>query len=155
MRHDGWLPVIATGVAGGLGSALGLVAASLAARESPVAPLNASAHWLLGEGAAQAPGPAWPETAAGLATHFGATTFWAAVLFGAARLTRATRPAARWTAAGAVTLGAGVVDYGILPRSLSPGWHLVLPPAGVAAGFLGMGLGLGLGLAACRGRAAS
>ncbi|WP_413875140.1 hypothetical protein [Albidovulum sp.] len=39
-----------------------------------------------------------------------------------------------------------VLDYGLRPEQLSPGWHLVLPGAAVFGGFLALGAGLALGV---------
>jgi hypothetical protein len=48
---------------------------------------------------------------------------------------------------------AGVVDYGIVPRRLTPGWELALPPKSVAAVLAAMALGLAAGgILAQRGR---
>lgn len=40
---------------------------------------------------------------------------------------------------------AALVDYGIVPRRLSPGWEGPLPPASVPGGFVGLFAGLVLG----------
>jgi hypothetical protein len=53
-------------------------------------------------------------------------------------------------AAGTAAI-AGAVDYGLVPRRLSPGWEHALPPRGVAAGFAALGLGLALGALVTRG----
>ena len=52
-----------------------------------------------------------------------------------------------WAMLGALAL---VIDYGLLPRKLSPGWHLALSRSSVLMGFMSMSLGLGLGGVAAR-----
>lgn len=47
-------------------------------------------------------------------------------------------------------LVASVVDYGLIPRRLSPGWELALSPRSAALGMAAMALGLGLGGLAAR-----
>lgn len=60
-----------------------------------------------------------------------------------------------WPLAAGAAVIAGVVDYALMPTRLSPGWELVLPPAGVMAGpaSLGTGLAIGLALVSRRGHA--
>jgi len=40
---------------------------------------------------------------------------------------------------------AAIVDYGLLPKNLTPGWEEPLPVRSVAGGFGGLALGLALG----------
>lgn len=125
------------------GAGLGLMSA--AETGSFLAPLNATSHWLFGAEAAARPGLRAGPTTVGLATHVAASLFWAAVMALALWRWRMTRPLPLMAAGLATAALAGLIDYGILPRALSPGWHLVLPPAAVAAGFACLGLGLGAG----------
>jgi hypothetical protein len=58
-----------------------------------------------------------------------------------ARMPRRDRATA--VASGAAVAGlAYVVDYHLLPRRLTPGWELRLPPRSVALGFAALGFGL-------------
>lgn len=133
------------GLCGGLVALGVLVAVAVVTGAWPLSPINATAHWLYGPEAAHADSIVAKVTAVGLATHFAASILWAAVLLGVAS---ALAPVRRLTllvlglAVGGVAL---VVDYGILPVHLSPGWHLVLPWWGVILGFAALGLGLGAG----------
>src|SRR5690606_31811586 len=52
-----------------------------------------------------------------------------------------------WLAGLATATIAGLVDYGLMPARLRPGWELVLPPLAVVAGLVALGVGLSLGLA--------
>ena len=40
---------------------------------------------------------------------------------------------------------AAIVDYGLVPKRLTPGWEEPLPIRSVAGGFAGLALGLALG----------
>ena len=130
------------------GAGLGLM--SMAENGSFLAPVNATSHWLFGAEKAAGPGFRSGPTVVGLITHVAASLFWAAMMALALWRWRLTGGLPLMAAGLATAATAGVIDYGILPRALSPGWHLVLPPAGVAAGFACLGLGLGAG--ACMAR---
>lgn len=136
-------------------SGLGLGLMSWALSGSLLAPVNATSHFFYGPEAAARGGWLGGPTVVGAAVHVAASLFWAAVLaLGLAWLARPGRPwspAALLAAGLAVGAAAGVVDYGILPRILSPGWHLVLPAWAVAAGFALLGAGLGIGAVMARG----
>lgn len=137
-------PALGAGIWAAVLAGAGLGLMTLVLHGSFLAPFNATSHWLFGPGAAQAgfrPGP----TLTGLATHILASLFWAFLMVLALHFARIARPALLFGAGIATAAVALIVDYGILPRVLSPGWHLVLPPAGVAAGFLLLGIGLGIG----------
>lgn len=138
------------GLCGGMVALGALVAMAALTGVWPLAPVNATAHWLYGPGAAEVTRLTVRETGVGLATHFAASILWAAVLLGVAS---ALAPVRRLTllvlglAFGGIAL---VVDYGILPTHLSPGWHLVLPWPAVIPGLVALGLGLAAGGCAAR-----
>lgn len=123
---------------------------SVAVSGSFLAPLNATSHWLFGTAEAARGGWMAGPTLMGLVTHVVASLFWACVLMLALRVWPLYAPAALFVAGLGTGVIALVVDYGILPRMLSPGWHLVLPWPAVIAGFLLLGAGLGLGAIAAR-----
>ena len=54
-------------------------------------------------------------------------------------------PAAIARDAAAVSAIAAVVDYGLMPKRLTPGWEEPLPIRSVAGGFAGLALGLAIG----------
>jgi hypothetical protein len=125
----------------------GAVLALLARAEgaSAVQPINATSHWLHGDDAGKVTDIDARHTGTGLATHHAACVFWAA-LFETIRsaapdagLSRIVRDAA------AVSVVAAIVDYGIVPRRLTPGWEEPLPIRSVAGGFAGLALGLAIG----------
>lgn len=107
----------------------------------PLAAIGASSHWLWPEAGADGrfhPG----ETGVGIATNLVAAAMWGAVM--AATLRRTAAPPL--TVAVAVAVGAAVIDYGVLPRRLSPGWDRVLSPVGVVAGFVALAVGMAAGV---------
>jgi hypothetical protein len=110
-----------------------------------VQPINATSHWLHGEDAGKDKQLDAKHTGAGYATHHAACVMWASLF-----------ETIRWRApdAGAgsilrdaalVSAVAAVVDYGLVPKRLTPGWEEPLPIRSVAGGFAGLALGLGLG----------
>ncbi|WJS86834.1 hypothetical protein [Paracoccus sp. TOH] len=129
-----------------------LVLGALAAgRGLPVwMPLNATSHGLHGPEAAGVTALDLAHTGLGAAIHIASCFFWAAVAVLLIR--RAAQGGAwlGWTAGLATAAMAGLVDYGLMPARLRPGWELVLPPWGVLAGLAAVGVGLSLGLIAAR-----
>ena len=116
-----------------------------AAGRSAVAPINATSHIVHGPRAGSVDRVDLSHTATGVAINHGASIFWALPL--AWWLTRdRSRYASEIVRAAAVTGAvAGCVDYGLLPRRLSPGWHHALPARSVAGAFGAMAAGLALG----------
>lgn len=110
------------------------------------AALNATTHAIHGPEVARSPVLDWSRTGLGTLIHVAAAFFWAGVAVGLARLVRLRSSGGAWLVGLGTAALAGLVDYGILPRRLTPGWELVLPPWGVALGLLALGLGLALGL---------
>jgi len=123
------------------------VLAALAKMEGKRAaqPLNSTSHWLHGENAADAGGIDAAHTGVGLATHHASALFWAL-------------PFEMWLAShppqSSLQLGrnaavmsaiAAIVDYGITPRQLTPGWELTLTRKSMVGAFAGLALGLTAG----------
>jgi hypothetical protein len=119
----------------------------------PLQPLNATSHWLHGPDAGRRRGADLAHTGTGFATHHASSVFWALPL----EWWLATReePDLLDVAGGAAAVAAtaAAVDYGLVPRRITPGWEHAVSPAGVAAGIAGLGLGLAAG--ALLGRALS
>lgn len=112
---------------------------------SAAAPINATSHVFLGAAAGDVDRIDMPHTGAGSAINLGASIFWALPF--AWWLHQRRNPTRSEVALGAATTAtvAAVVDYGIVPRRLSPGWELVLPPRAVGTAFASMAAGLALG----------
>jgi hypothetical protein len=133
----------------GTGAAVAAVAAvALAARReglSPLRPINASSHIVWGEEAGKTSDLDARHTALGLAINVGAGFFWGSVM-ASLRSRRSDRSEANiMSDAATVGLLASVVDYGIVPRRLSPGWENAVSPASVAFGMASMAAGLAAG----------
>jgi hypothetical protein len=111
---------------------------------SAVAPINATSHVLYGDEAATADTVDVKHTVPGVLINTGAGIFWALVR--ELMLDRTRRPTrAKSAAASAATAGlAYAVDYGLLPRRLTPGWELRVSRKHVALGFVALGVGLGV-----------
>lgn len=135
-------------VAGLLAGALCALALSLlAARQGlpPWTPLNATSHLIHGPAAA-IPDLNWTHTAPGGVIHFASAFFWAAIAVLLLRLLGGTSVHLAWIFGLGTAALAGIVDYGLMPARLTPGWELILMPVEVALGFLALGIGLSLGL---------
>lgn len=117
--------------------ALPLIALAHGAR--PLSAINASAHWLdQTAGATTGPHPVF--TPVGLATNIAAAALWGGVM--GAALSRSGHPV---LAATAVAATAAMVDYGLMPRRLTPGWEMALPRSAVVAAFAAMAVGMAAG----------
>lgn len=128
----------------GAGAALGSVGAIMALAKAEgkpaLGPVNASSHWLWGDEAGQHSQADFRHTGMGGATNIGAGLMWGG-LFGA-YLQRRSPSATDIVRDGAV-LGAiaSLLDYGLLPRRLSPGWEQVLSSRSVVLAMASMALG--------------
>lgn len=104
--------------------------------------INATSHWLFGDGAARRRNIEAARTGVGLATHFAASVFWAACF---ERWVLA-RPSPGLDAivrkAVAVSALAAVVDYTITPKRFTPGWELVLSKRSMALVYASLAAGL-------------
>ena len=134
--------------AGAVASLLSAAVLALASRReagSPYACLNATSHWIWGDGAAGHQGPSLRYTAAGYLIHHAASCFWG-VLYERSVGERADE----WPAAGRIAAGmtaaavASVVDFRVVPHRLSPGFELRLSRPAITAGYVAFGLGLAL-----------
>jgi hypothetical protein len=108
-------------------------------------PLNATSHWWHGDGAGSVQEVDLAHTGVGYATHHASSVLWA-LMFEALRA-RDTRTDLASIARDAATVSAAatVIDYGVMPRRLTPGWELALPQRSVAVGLAALAAGLTLG----------
>lgn len=139
--------IAATAISGACTAAVGFIALGLlgwGTAGSFMAPVNAMAHLFLGQQAAR-PGLFWDVTSVALVTHVLASLFWAALMVLAIRFARLRGALALFLAGVATGIVALIVDYGLLPRALSPGWHLALSWPSLVVAFILFGAGLGLG----------
>lgn len=132
-------PWLAPGMVATLMLSVALPALAGLAGRHPMAAVNASSRWLWPEAPfVDAVHPAY--TTVGALTNAGAALMWGAVMAAALRRTGAPLPTAIGTA-----VSAAVLDYGVLPRRLSPGWERAMPVWGVAIAFGVMAAGMAMG----------
>lgn len=135
-------------VSGTVASIATTAALSLLARgagRSAVAPINATSHWAHGDVAADVSSPDASHTLVGYLTHHGATIFWAYLFERLAGLRGRPGAPVLFRDATAVAAIAAVVDYGLVPKRLTPGWELVLPKRRVATAYAVLAAGLAVG----------
>jgi hypothetical protein len=118
--------------------------ASLAARRtsgSAASALNATSHFLWGERAARKEGYSLKYTATGFIANYGASIFWA-FFYEALGGGKRRRPVRALADAALVSAAAYITDYHLVPRRLTPGFELRVPPAALAAVYAALALGL-------------
>ncbi|MFQ6182704.1 hypothetical protein ACLMJV_12155 [Sinorhizobium meliloti] len=137
--------IAASGLCAGLASLAALAVAAERRNRSPWRPINATSHWIHGPRSGSVSRPDLAHTGTGFTTHMLAS-FWWALPF-SAMIGRSARPSpSRVVAAAAGTTAlAALVDYGLVPKRLTPGWELALPKSDLMMAYVAMGLGLVLG----------
>jgi hypothetical protein len=131
---------LGTGVSVATAAILGLVAS--AAGRSPVRVVNSTSHWFHGDRGARTATVDLSHTAAGWATHHGASLFWAAVFEAVRRVGPRRSVIADATLVSAL---AAFVDYAVVPKRLTPGWEKVVSPGAIALAYGAMALALAAG----------
>ena len=108
-------------------------------------PVNATSHWLHGENAADVGAIDVSHTGVGFATHHASALFWALPfeMWLASHPPRSSLELGR--DAAVMSAIAAIVDYGITPRRLTPGWELTLSRKSMVGAFAGLALGLAAG----------
>jgi hypothetical protein len=143
------------GAGAGLASVAAIALLAKVERRPVLGPINASSHWLWGDADAARPAKDGradlAHTAVGGATNIGAGLFWGAIL-GALRNPARNAPGQLVRDGALLGAVAGVLDYGLLPRRLSPGWELALSGRSVVLAMAAMATGAVLGDLAARGR---
>ncbi len=137
---------------GGAGAAIASLGAImlLSRREGHGAarPVNATSHIIYGPQDAPRDNIDAPHTVPGLLINVGSAFFWGGVF--ACMVPAKPSPHAIVGRAYLTALVAGVVDYGLVPRRLRPGWELALKPRSVMLALAAMGAGLAVGGLAAR-----
>jgi hypothetical protein len=134
-----------TGTIASLATTAALVALARAEGKGALQPTNSTSHWLHGDGAGRVRRADLAHTGLGYATHHGSAIFWA-LPFEAWLATRPPRTPAQLLLDASVMAGiAAVVDYGVVPKRLTPGWETVLSKRSIAATYLAMAAGLAAG----------
>jgi hypothetical protein len=147
---DTWKVALREGlVAGSVASVLStcvLAVAGVRQNGSAVAPINAASHWLWGDEALQEDRPTLRHTLAGYLTQHAASIFWATLY---SRLYGHREEAKEWpqAIAGGIATSAvaGVVDYTLVPKRLTPGYEHRLSTGAMVATFGALAAGFALG----------
>lgn len=144
---------LVSGSCASVGSTIGLAVAARREGRWAVQPLNATSHWLNGDGAAAVDVVDWRHTGVGYATNHAASVFWAAI-FEAWLAWRGepAGPVAIVRDAVVMSAIAAAVDYGPTPKRFTPGWEFVLSKKGMAVAYAGLALGLAVGASGTRRR---
>ena len=131
-------------VSGSVASVLSIAAATLLARPrtgSAASAANAPSQWLWGESARHRHDVTLRHTLTGYAIHHASSIFWAAAHEAAVDHFR-IRPS---RAAPLVTAAALVVDYGVVPKRLRPGFEGHLGRGGLVTVYAAFAVGLAVG----------
>jgi hypothetical protein len=80
-----------------------------------------------------------------MAINTGAALFWGSIGAYVISRLRPAGPGGRLLAGASTAALAGLVDYGLVPRRLTPGWERVLPATDVAIALAAMGAGIAAG----------
>lgn len=144
------ISAVLTGAVASVVSAAALAALAKAEGRSAVQPANATSHWLHGERAGRRESVDLGHTGVGLITHHASALFWA-LPFEAWQALYPRRSSAEVVRDAIVmsAIAAGV-DYGLVPRRLTPGWELVLSRKSMAGAFVSLAAGLAAGALASR-----
>jgi hypothetical protein len=143
-------------VTGSLASILStavLALAGLRQNRSAVAPINAASHWIWGDESLREDRATLRHTLLGLLTQHAASIFWAALY---SRIYGHRPEAKQWpqalAGAAATCAIAGVVDYMVVPKRLTPGYEHRLSTSAMVAVYAALAAGFALGAAAMRKR---
>lgn len=105
----------------------------------PVQPVNSTSHWFWGDTAGRSREYDLRHTLLGFITHHGASVLWAGI-FQAIRRKR-PKDSVVMDSVG-VALIAALVDYGLVPKRLTPGWEKVVSPGSIALAYVAMAAAL-------------
>lgn len=141
---------LVTGTISGLSAMLAAALAGKKDSQSYVAPINATSHILFGDEAARHSEPSLKYTGTGFMLNHGAALMWSAI-YGSLVEPKMSRWFARRPAlaplspvlsAAAVSAGAYVTDYILIPKRFTPGWEKRVSGNSVAMIFGALALGM-------------
>ena len=127
-----------------------LAAFAKARGESAISPINAISHAVWSQRAARADSPSLQYTIPGLIINQIGAIFWAMVyekLPSEDTHVRSVLPKA-----GLVSVLAYITDYWVMPKRLTPGYELRLPPKALYGIYAALALSLASNTALCHGR---
>ncbi len=135
-------------VSGTLASVLSTAVLAVLGRSElgkPVAPTNATSHWLWGDRAYAEHDASLKHTAVGYATHHASAVMWATIFERWLNYSGTFRPSEIVRDAAAMTAIASFVDYQLTPPRLRPGFEQHLSRGELLGVFAAFGAGLALG----------
>ena len=139
------LSAVLTGSIASVVSTTALAALAKVERKSAVRPTNSTSNWLNGRNAGNYEGMDFAHTGIGLGTHYASALFWALPFEPLLAAYPPRTPSGILRNAVAMAAVAGVVDYGIVPKRLSPGWELTLSRKSIVWAFGSLAVGLAAG----------
>lgn len=142
------LSAVVTGTIATLVSTAALAALAKTEGKGAFQPTNATSHWLNDDEAAEVDLPTVEHTGVGFLTHHASAIFWAAPFEAWLAI---NPPRTYWTLlrdAFAMSGVAAIVDYGLTPKQLTPGWELVLSKKSMVATYVVFAFGLAAGAVA-------
>jgi hypothetical protein len=109
----------------------------------PAGGINAPSQWIWGEREAYTRDTTLRHTAVGYAIHHSTSIFWAVLYERAVGARRGRKtPGRALVEAAAMSAGAFVVDYGLTPKRLQPGFEKHLSPVSMVAVYAMFAVGL-------------
>ena len=111
---------------------------------SAAGPINGPSQWLWGEAEAYSKEPTWRHTATGYLIHHAMSVLWANVYEELQSRSRMHSASSTCTNAAIVSTLGYVVDYGVAPKRLRPGFKKHLGPASIFCVYASFGVGLAL-----------
>jgi hypothetical protein len=144
--------LITAGLAGAGGALAVFAALPLLARaegRAPLQPVNATSHMLHVPRAGARREADLAHTGLGSVVNAGASLFWA-LPFAWWLLRRRRTPTEIAAGVAGTAAVAAAVDYGLMPRRLTPGWEHAVSRGAVGATFAALALGLCAGALAAR-----
>ena len=134
-------------VSGTVASVVSTATLALLARlesKGAVQPTNSTSHVYWGKEAAEVAAADLRHSLPGYLIHHGSAIFWA-LAFEAMTDAAERSPASLARNAAAVMGTAALLDYGLLPKRLTPGFERVLSTRSTVLGFAGLAAGLVIG----------
>ena len=136
--RNAWRDGVRSGTLASITSTAALMAFGRREANDVAHPVNGPSQWVWGQGAPHVRGFSMKHTVTGYIIHHAMSVFWA-VLF---EKLRPRAPIPTIAAAGITASVAYVVDFKMVPRRLSPGFDVALPPGGIFATYACFAVGL-------------
>jgi hypothetical protein len=136
---------IVSGTVASLATTAALAALAMAEGKGPLRPTNSTSHWLHGEAAGAVRRADSAHTLVGYGTHHASAIFWAFFLERWLADRPPRPPLILLRDASLVAAIAAAVDYGLVPKRLTPGWESVLSKRSILVTYGVLALGLAAG----------